>query len=112
MHLGRLRASQKRFDQAIEPLTRAVELRPTSAEANLMLGEAYLQIKKGSKAIPYLDEAARLGKTEAHLRLGWLYNAAGLREKAVIEYEAFLKKSPDYADRKKLEKYISANKKN
>lgn len=111
MHLGKLRASQKRFDQAIEPLTRAVELRPQSAEANLMLGEAYLQIKKGSKAIPYLEEAARLGKPEAHLRLGWLYNAAGMREKAVIEYEEFLKKNPSYADRKKLEKYISANKK-
>lgn len=111
MHLGRLHASQKKFDQAIEPLTRAVELRPQSAEANFLLGEAYLQIKKGSKAIPYLDEAARLGKGEAHLRLGWLYNAAGLREKAVIEYQEFLKKNPGYADRKKLEKYISDNKK-
>jgi tetratricopeptide (TPR) repeat protein len=111
MHLAKLRASQKRFDQAIEPLTRAVELRPQSAEANLMLGEAYLQIKKGSKAIPYLDEAARLGRPEAHLRLGWLYNAAGMREKAAIEYEEFLKKNPDYSDRQKLEKYISANKK-
>jgi tetratricopeptide (TPR) repeat protein len=111
MHLGRLRASQKKFDQAIEPLTRAVELRPTSAEANLMLGEAYLQIKKGSKAIPYLDEAAKLGKPEAHLRLGWLYDAAKMREKAVIEYQEFLKKNPNYADRKKLEKYISDNKK-
>jgi tetratricopeptide (TPR) repeat protein len=111
LHLGRLRASQKRYDQAIEPLTRAVELRPTSGEANLMLGEAYLRIKKGSKAIPYLDEAARQGKPEAHLRLGWLYDAAGLREQAAREYEEFLKKNPTYADRKKLEKYISANKK-
>lgn len=111
LHLGRLRSSQKKFEQAIEPLTRAVELRPTSGEANLLLGEAYLQIKKGSKAIPYLDEAARLGKPEAHLRLGWLYNAAKMREKAVIEYQEFLKKSPNYADRKKLEKYISDNKK-
>lgn len=111
LHLGRLRASQKRFDQAIEPLTRAVELRPESGEANLLLGEAYLQVRKGSKAIPYLDEAARLGRTEAHLRLAWLYNAAGLREKAAVEYQEFLKKNPDYAERKKLEKYISANKK-
>ncbi|HEX8920286.1 MAG TPA: tetratricopeptide repeat protein [Pyrinomonadaceae bacterium] len=111
LNLGRLRASKKRFDQAIEPLTRAVELRPQSGEANLLLGEAYLQIRKGSKAIPYLDEAARLGRAEAHLRLAWLYNAAGLREKAAVEYEEFLKKNPGYADRKKLEQYISANKK-
>ena len=42
---------------------------PTSADANFLLGEAYLQIKKGSKAVPYLNEAAKLGKVEAHLRL-------------------------------------------
>jgi cytochrome c-type biogenesis protein CcmH/NrfG len=111
MGLGRLRASQKRFEEAIEPLTRAVEAQPESADANLLLGEAYLQIRKGSKAIPYMNEAARLGRAEAHLRLAWLYNAAGMKDKAAVEYEEFLKKKPDYADRKKLEDYISANRK-
>jgi tetratricopeptide (TPR) repeat protein len=111
VHLGKLRGTQKRFEEAIVPLTRAVELQPQSGEANLLLGEAYLQIRKGSKAIPYLEEAARQGRPEAHLRLAWLYNAAGMREKAAVEYEEFLKKNPGYADRKKLEKYISANKK-
>jgi tetratricopeptide (TPR) repeat protein len=109
--LGRLRSSQKKYDAAIDPLTRAVEAQPQSAEANFLLGEAYIQIKKGSKAIGYLNEAARLGRPEAHLRLGWLYNAAGMKDKAAIEYEEFLKKKPEYADRKKLEEYIAANKK-
>lgn len=109
--LGKLRSNQKRFDEAIEPLTRAVEAQPQSGEANLMLGEAYLQLKKGSKAVPYLNQAANLGHPEAHLRLGWLYNAAGLKDKAALEYEEFLKKKPDYEDRKKLEAYIKANKK-
>lgn len=111
LHLGRLRSTQKRFEEAIDPLTRALETQPQSAEINLLLGEAYLQIKKGSKAVPYLNEAANLGKPEAHLRLAWLYNAAGLKDKAVTEYEEFLKKKPDYTDRKKLEEYISTNKK-
>lgn len=111
LHLSKLRASQKRFDQAIEPLTRVVELRPESGEANLLLGEAYLQIRRGSKAIPHLNEAARLGRSEAHLRLGWLYNAAGMKDKAAREYEEFLKKTPDFRDRKKMEEYIKANKK-
>ena len=75
------------------------------------MGEAYLRLKKGSKAIPYLNEAARLGKIEGHLDLAWLYNAAGLKEKAVIEYEELLRKKPDYPDRKKLEQYIGENKK-
>ncbi len=111
VHLGKVRSTQKRFEEAIDPLTRALEGQPESGELNLLLGEAYLQTKKGSKAVPYLNEAARLGRPEAHLRLAWLYNAAGLKEKAVTEYEEFLKKKPDYADRKKLEDYIVANKK-
>ena len=108
--LGRLRSSQKRYEEAIEPLTRAVEVQPQSGEANLLLGEAYLQLRKGSKAIPYLNAAADNGKPDAHLRLGWLYNAAGMKDKAVVEYEHFLQKQPNYPDRKKLEDYIAVNK--
>ena len=105
--LGRLRSAQKNYEGAAEVLNRAVEAQPQSGEANLLLGEAYLQLKKGSKAIPYLN-----GKPEAHLRLGWLYNAAGLKDKAATEYEQFLRKQPNYPDRQKLEDYIAANKKN
>jgi tetratricopeptide (TPR) repeat protein len=109
--LARLRSAQKRFAEVIDPLTRAIELQPESAEANLMLGEAYLQVKKGSKAIGYLEEAARLGRMEGYLRLAWLYDAAGMKDKAAAEYEELLKKNPDYPDRKKMERYITANKK-
>ncbi|HEY7786375.1 MAG TPA: tetratricopeptide repeat protein [Pyrinomonadaceae bacterium] len=111
MNLGRVRVVQKKFEEAIPPLSTAVELNPASAEANYQLGEAYLQIKKGSKAVGYLNEAARLGRAEAHLRLASLYNAAGMKDKAAFEYEEFLKKKPDYPDRKKLEQYINENKK-
>ncbi len=111
INLGRFRFSQKKFEEAVDLLTRAVDLQPQSPDANLLLGEAYLRLKKGSKAIPYLNEAGKLGKIEAHLDLGWLYNAAGLKEKAVVEYEEVLRKKPDYPDRKKLEQYISENKK-
>lgn len=112
LNLGKLRSSRKDYEGAVEPLTRAVEIEPTSADANLLLGECYLQLKKGSKAIPYLNEAARIGRPEAHLRLAWLYNAAGLKDRAALEYEEFLKKKPDYPERNKLKEYIDANKKN
>lgn len=112
VNLGKLRMTQKKFEEAVDPLTRAVELQPESADANLFLGEAYLRLKKGSKAIPYLNEAGRLGRIEAHLDLAWLYNAAGLKDRAVVEYEEVLRKKPDYPDRKRLEQYISENKKN
>ncbi len=110
LNLGRVQALQKKFEASIDPLTRAVEIEPRSADAHLLLGEAYLQIRKGSKAVHHLEEAARLGRPEGHLRLATLYNAAGMKDKAVTEYEEFLKKSPNHPERKAIEKYITANK--
>ncbi len=113
MNLGRVRLMQQKFDDAIPILSHAVEVRATSADANYYLGEAYLQVKKGSKAVGYLYEALKLdplGKAEAHLRLAALYNGAGMKAKAANEYVEFLKKKPDYPDRKKLEEYIAQNK--
>ena len=113
LNLGRLRLRQKNFDGAIEALSQAVNVQPMSAEANYLLGDAYLQVKKGSKGVSYLNEALKLdpaGKADAHLLLAALYNGAGLKDKAAAEYEEFLKKKPDYAERKKLEAYIAANK--
>ena len=113
LNLGRLRSLRKNYAGAVEPLLVAVKLRPDSADANYHLGEAYLQLKKGSVAILYLYKALALdplGKADAHLRLATLYNAAGMKQKAVAEYAEFLKKKPDYANRKKLEQYIAQNK--
>jgi tetratricopeptide (TPR) repeat protein len=111
LNLGRVLIVQKKFEDAIAPLTQIIESRSNSAEANYLLGEVYLQIKKGSKAVPYLNEAARLGQADAHLRLAALYNAAGLKSQAALEYEQYLKKKPDYPERDKLEKYIAEQKK-
>jgi tetratricopeptide (TPR) repeat protein len=114
MNLGRLRMMRKNFEEAILVLSVAVEVKPVSAEANFLLGEAYLQIKKGSKAVGYFYEALKLdpaGKADAHLRLAALYHGAGMKDKAASEYEQFLKKRPDYSDKRKLEKYIADNKK-
>ena len=112
--LGRVRLMLKKFDAAIEVLSRAVKLRPDSADANFQLGEAYLQVKKGSIAVGYLYESIRLDPTamaKAHLRLAVLYDAAGMKDKASAEYAEFLKKKPDYPNRKTLEQYIAKNKK-
>lgn len=111
LNLARLRMKQKNYDGAIEILNKAVVLQPPSADANFLLGEAYLQIKKGSKAVPHLEEAARFGRADAHLRLATLYNAVGMKDRAAAEYEQFLSKKPDHPDRRKLEQYIKENKK-
>jgi Flp pilus assembly protein TadD len=113
-NLGRLRLKRKNYGGAVETLSQAVKVQPRSASANFYLGEAYLQIKKGSIAVVYLNEALKLdpiGKAEAHLRLAALYNAAGMKDKAAVEYEQFLKKKPDYPNKEKIQQYISENKK-
>jgi tetratricopeptide (TPR) repeat protein len=112
LNLGRLELLQKRHDVAIEALTKALKTRPDSADANYLLGEAYLQVKRGSIAVVYLKEALRLdpqGLAEVHLRLALLYNRAGMKDKAATEYIEFLKRKPDYPDRRKLERYIAQN---
>jgi tetratricopeptide (TPR) repeat protein len=114
VNLGRLRLKRKNFEGAVENLSKAVRVQPGSATANYYLGEAYLQIKKGSLAVIHLEAALKLdpiGKAEAHLRLAALYNAAGLKDKAAIEYEEFLKKKPDHPSRNKLEQYVLENRK-
>jgi Flp pilus assembly protein TadD len=111
LNLGRLLVEQKKYEDAISPLTTLIEIDPESPDGNLALGEAYIQIKKGSKAVTYLSAAARLGRADAHLRLAILYDAAKMKDRAAAEYEQFLKKRPDHEDRKKLEKYIADNKK-
>ena len=114
VNLGKLRMAQKNYDSAIEVLTRAVQTPPPSAEANHLLGECYLQIRKGSKAVGYLNEAIKLdpvSRAGIHLRLAALYHAAGMKDRAVAEYEKLLEKLPDHPERKKLQKYISEHKK-
>jgi len=114
LNYGKLRLAKKEFEPAIEILSRAVTAQPLSADANYFLGEAYLQAKRGSKAVGYLNEALRLdpiGKAEAHLRLALLYKSAGLKDKAVAEYEQFLAKRPDYPEKEKIQQFIRENKK-
>lgn len=114
INLGKLRLARRNFEGAIEALSLALKEQPLSADTNFLVGEAYLQIKKGSKAVGYLNEAIRLdpiGKAEAHLRLAALYKGAGLKEKAAAEYEQFLAKRPDYPEKEALQQYVKANKK-
>ncbi len=114
LNLGKVQLAGKQFDDAVDALSRAVEAQPRSADANYFLGEAYLQVRKGSKAVGYLNEALRLdpvGKADAHLRLAALYNAANMKDRAVLEYEQFLAKKPAYPEKKRLEQYIRDNKK-
>lgn len=112
LNLGKLHLSQMHPDKAVEVLERAVALASDSADVNHYLGEAYLQIKKGSKAVGFLNKAIELApieKAELHLRLAALYNGANLKDRAITEYRMYLQKVPNSPDREKIEKYIRDN---
>lgn len=112
LNLGKLSIVQKEFERAIEVLTKALSAMPDSPDVNHYLGEAYLQNKKGSKAVIYLNKAIEIEpqeKAELHLRLASLYNAANLKDRAVTEYKQFLTKRPNYPERAIIEKYIKDN---
>jgi len=114
LNLGRLEIAVGKYEVAAEALSKAVALRRDSPDANYFLGDAFLKLKRGSVAVDYLNEALRLdpdGMAEVHLQLAALYDGAGLRDKAAAEYEQFLKKRPEYSDRKKLQRYIAENRK-
>ena len=112
LNLGRLLVEQLMYEDAIAPLTSLIDVDRESPDGHLVLGQAYIQIKKGSKAVTHLNEAARLGRPEAHLWLATLYDAAKLKDRAAAEYQQFLQKRPNHPDRKKLEKYIAENARN
>jgi Flp pilus assembly protein TadD len=114
LNYGKLQYGKKDYDAAIQTLSQLVGVHPESAEAHRFLGEAYLSSKKGSKAVPELEEAVRLDpehQAEAYLSLGALYDAAGSKDEAAEVYTKFLALKPNYPNREELSKYIQSQKK-
>jgi len=114
LNLGKLQIARRKYREAIDVLVRAVEESPRSSEAHYLLGETYLLSKKGSNAVKSLNEALRLdpvGKADAHLRLGALYDRAGMKERAAEEFTRYLEKKPDYPRKAGLRSYIRLNRK-
>lgn len=112
INFGTLRAFQNQFESAVTMFERAIASDPKSAIAYRLLGEAYLQIRKGTLGLAALDKALELdplGQAECHLLKARLYDLVGAKHLASTEYKAFLKKVSDHADKKKFKKYIKDN---
>ena len=112
LNLGIIKAIQKQYPAAIEIFKRAIVSDPKSPRGYRLLGEAYLQNKQGKLGVVALDKALELdpiGMAECHLLIARLFDLAGAKKVASREYKEFLKKVPDYPDRKTLEKYIKEN---
>ena len=112
INFGTLRAVQKQFDAAIELFKQAIATDATSARSYRLMGEAYLQIRKGTLGLEALNEAIKLdpiGQAECHLLIARLYDLAGAKNLASHEYKIFLTKVPNHPDKKKFEQYIKEN---
>lgn len=112
INVGKLRMAQNQYEAAIEIFKHAASLEPTSARIYQLLGEAYLQGRKGTLGAEALNKSIELdpiGMAECHLQLAHLYQLAGAKALAAREYRLFLGKVPDHPDKKKFEKYIKDN---
>ncbi len=109
INVGKMRVAQKGLEAAIEIFKHAAELEPKNAKIFRLLGETYLQAKQGTLGVDALNQALKLdpvGMAECHLLIARLYELAGAKPLAAREYKLFLEKVPNYAEKKKLEKYI------
>jgi predicted Zn-dependent protease len=114
INLGRMYALAESYDKVAEVLRPAVEKNPGSADATFLLGEAYLHTGKYEESAALFREALRLdpkGKSEAHLRLAAVLNAAGRKEEAAAEVKQFLVKNPNHPKREMFEEYVRQNRK-
>jgi len=110
--VGRAALALKKTDRAIDILSQAYKLNPNSPDINHFLGEAYLQNKQGSLAIVHMRKAIELSpaeKADLHLRIAWLYDAAGAKNLAAEEYKLLLQQKPNHPDKEKLQRYIAEN---
>ena len=110
--LGRAQLAQKNIASALNALNQAYKIDPKSADVNHFLGEAYLQNKQGTLAISYMRKAIEIApaeKADLHLRIAWLYNAAGAKDLAAQEYKLLLQVKPDHPDKQKMLAYIAEN---
>ena len=110
--MGLLQVSQKQFDAAIQSYIHASVLEPSVPIIFRLLGEAYFEARKGALALQALDKAIELdpiGMAVCHLEKARLYEVVGAKQLAANEYKIFLKKVPEYPEKKKLEKFIEEN---
>jgi tetratricopeptide (TPR) repeat protein len=88
--LGQSQAEQKKPDQAIASLRRALELDPKAADADATLGGIYLRRGQAGDAARHLEAAARLAPADASLQeqLGQAYQKLGQADLASRHFEA------------------------
>src|SRR5690242_5946845 len=89
--LGDIAARQSDLKSAAAHYSRALELQPNDADANIGLAKAFIATNQPEKAIPLLEHAAQLEPFNAvvHYHLSTLYRKAGRTDDARRELAEF-----------------------
>jgi tetratricopeptide (TPR) repeat protein len=97
--LGALYAQQKRFDQAVPLLEKALELNPNDAVAHLNLGAVYAETGKLDRAVEQFRAAVLLSPLNfnAHNLLGKLYFDSHRFPEAEQQFQQSLQCEPNLA---------------
>jgi Flp pilus assembly protein TadD len=102
-----------KFDLAVTELQTALKQRDQSANGHFYLGQALANLGRFADAEVQLIRAIELGGDEvkdAHRFLGAIYLQRGEREKALAEFETYLKLAPKAKDAEKVRQIIRENK--
>ncbi|MCX8173529.1 MAG: tetratricopeptide repeat protein [Thermoplasmata archaeon] len=86
--LGIACGKQKKVEEAVEYLEKAVELNPYGDEAYFEAGKAYIEKKEFKKAVEMLEMAVKLAEKSEYLKhLGIAYHHGGNIQKALAIFE-------------------------
>jgi len=99
-YLGVALSDSKRYEDALVPLRKAVELKPTDARPHATLGIALLRLKQPDEALAQLQEAVESNPRDvkAQSALGSLLAEKGQFQEAIPHFAQALEIAPDDAD--------------
>lgn len=109
--LGTLRFEQENYPGAIQTLTQAVQLDPSSWKAQWMLAGSYLYQKDFQRARDSAERALSSGKenvNQVQLLLGEALAGLGEREKALGAFQSFLNQYPKDPNAPKVRVWVQA----
>jgi len=100
--LGEVYRRQKKYEEAQKLLEEVLRIDDSSWEGHYTLGRVHWELKDIKKAGLYIARTLELqpNLAEAHLLAGNIFIRAGLPQNALIEYEEYLRLSPqgEFAD--------------
>jgi tetratricopeptide (TPR) repeat protein len=111
---GYINATSKNLDEAFKLLNQAMKIDPKNVDAQLLMGDAYLEKNDGSNAVKYYNKAIELDKSSAkgYVRIGKLWVRAKNYKEALASFAKAMEMEPNFAPayRERAELYFKSGK--